>query len=230
MQCDETRPFCLRCEKAGRECTGVPDPQVLTFRNRYSKESSLRRQTSEGDAGPPHLSCSCADCILFQTRSDERGLSEGSAPPAELEYPIECQAIALFMNDYQSESLLPSDSRLMVKPLLFTRIVYINAPTYEAIHPATAAPAIGLFAKYNQRPDLRAWPMRKYGQAIRILQQALQDPGGALSDGTLQAILVLKLFEVGSINSTTCMALMAALERIGHYTRSLCILYPQRRH
>ena len=72
-----------------------------------------------------------------------------------------------------------------------------SAPTCEAIHPATAAPALGLFANLHKRPDLKFWPTRKYGQAIHMLQEAFQDPNAPLTDGTLEAI-ALKWPWVGS--------------------------------
>ena len=105
------------------------------------------------------------------------------------------------MNDYQSDQMMPRDSRLLVKPMLFTKMVYVSATSVEAVHPAVAAPAIDLLATYTKRPELRVWSMRKYGEAIRMIQTALQDPEYSLTDGTLQGILVLKLCEVSTGSS-----------------------------
>ena len=160
-----------------------------------------RIDDSSSQASNTSLLCSCADCVSFRAWSDGWQQNDMPPPSSSLEVPIECQAITLFMNDYQGEGILPSDPRLMTKPILFTRQVYVSALSCEAVHPATAAPAIGVFAKFIGRPELKVWSMRKYGEAIQMIQQALQDPDSALTEGTLQGILVLKLFEVSQFCS-----------------------------
>lgn len=138
----------------------MPEPQVLTFRNARARTPTPSRNPSLSSQGasradtPVQVRTQSPDsnghvCIELTERQQEQQAPLGAGPDPE--YPVECQAIALFMHDYQT---LPTDPRLFTKPMLFLRELYISTPRSEAIHAAIAAPAIAALAQHTNRPDL----------------------------------------------------------------------------
>ena len=120
----------------------------------YHRDSSLRPSLSRNDT-PSQVNRRRGHKRAMRRRNADRALQQEEDPAfiagPDPEYPIECQAIAMFMNDYQS---LPRDRRLWTTPILFIREMYVRSPTTEAIHPATAAPALVALAHYTNRPEL----------------------------------------------------------------------------
>ena len=174
IKCDEERPFCRRCEKSGRVCPGVPEPEAL----------ALRTLARTSNRNPTHSRL--AD-VSSSEHHDDSGVDRG------LQYPIELQAITLFFNDY---AMRPVDPRLRQRPIFLLPGIYASSSIRDPVHDALCASTLNILARYVNAPQLRVLAQQKYFDGLRSLRRSLQSSNQALSDGVLGGILMLKVYEV----------------------------------
>lgn len=191
IKCDETRPFCRRCQKAGRDCPGVPEAAELAFRvlRWGSRQPSSSTGTGRQIAGPGQHD---SDSQQYATDSSSDGEATTSIQ-GELRYPEEHQALALFFHDYTGRL---GDPRLRQRPYFLLHQMYASAAASEPIFDALCACALHILARFKGAQHLHQMGNKKYFDGLTSLRKSLSSPEHALSDGVLGGIMMIKIFEV----------------------------------
>lgn len=100
LKCDEVRPHCLKCRRAGRECLGYRDESAFIIRDmttatiqKFEHRPKAPGSVSSADgSGPETVASSNAGSVLtqYRTRTPSSGSSTGSfTPSGEDEYGSE---------------------------------------------------------------------------------------------------------------------------------------------
>ena len=73
--------------------------------------------------------------------------------------------------------------------------IYVRAKVSSPLHSSVAAISLGTLCGYN-RQELYAESVYKYGQALKEVQAAINDPERALWDDTIAAVILLITYTV----------------------------------
>ena len=194
VKCDAMRPFCDRCIRAGRVCTGYrTEAQLFRYVHKPNKAKARPRPVSESDDSSPALSSPALDSARSLTR---RRPLLSPAPSPTIAAPISIdwtdQSICLFIAEY----VAPSDA------LQTTRGFFEYLPTMystsSSVHLIKAVEATSLahLANTSSIDRLKGLARRAYGQALLDLAAAMNSKVRATSDETLATLSILAIYEV----------------------------------
>ena len=198
VQCDEARPTCLRCQKAGDACQYrdqfdmfVRDQTVAAARRAKQKwrARSAQIQRNQKPASSPKSSRISSQEM---SGSDERYVM--AIPAVALNVPLVDQAVNRFFYDF----VCGQASQGKVQGFLsFLPDSFKDTPPDCLLHNAVLAVA---FANYQgrRRSGLEGADSAKthYGKALLGLKDVLEDPTLSSNSDTLLAIYILSMFEV----------------------------------
>jgi Fungal specific transcription factor domain len=201
LQCDETKPTCLQCQKSRRQCPGYKDDFDLVFRNetqaterrarRSINSKKIKLQTgqrrNDSDNGALASGSGSQGSLVNRTNA----VSSGSVP-GSVNIPIEIQAFHYFLSNYV---LVPQAGTtrghwIFVMPLLKGELAGTQL--------STSFTAVAL-ASFGNRPSAKHLLVRarqEYTKALNHVNRALANPAIQKSDQTLASILLLGLYEV----------------------------------
>ncbi|KAL8728235.1 MAG: hypothetical protein Q9166_005538 [cf. Caloplaca sp. 2 TL-2023] len=199
--CDETRPACLKCIKAKRNCPGYTEGLDLVLRdqNQVAKAGAERRQKAHAKKKtkcPPYDTSSNSSSNL-SSRSDTPTSSSDDNELiiySSLAESRDSYAHAFFVSGYV---LGPRDTRtdrgfLELLPLLFDRL------PFDSVLSSSLATLSHCYFGAWHRPirDAENFSVRQsYSKALTGLQRALQDNQYCVSDEILMAVCLLNFFE-----------------------------------
>ncbi|KEQ99441.1 hypothetical protein AUEXF2481DRAFT_176859 [Aureobasidium subglaciale EXF-2481] len=224
IKCDEGRPTCTQCEKSSRICLGYKDEADYIFRNQTDKVTSKVAKTRKPrKSGSPDSTYS-KDSVVALPKS------AASELPADLTIlPISSLHNQLIRTRGSLQTNLEALTTLCQQPTVSVEEEVVNvyfrnfvrlyrtqdtvreflpflAPMYGAsskdslLRTATHAAALCAISQLPEQRHLQYRAADTYGKAMRIAASALQDPAQATSDETLQATLLMCLYE--SIKAT----------------------------
>jgi hypothetical protein len=192
VQCDETKPSCQRCLKAGRGCR-YRDLFEISFRDETEvaarKAQSAFRQRARRQVN--HERSTTPPANQKQDAKDRQvGLALRPAPA----YNHQDVVCARFIFDFS----LPSDEAYSFKGILdfLPRLYELTTPD-SALHAAlTATSYINFFRRSDQfRPEDKVAASRHYNNALVRVQRDLQDETIARSDALLTAVYLMGIYE-----------------------------------
>ena len=204
IQCDEQKPSCSRCDRAGRQCPGYQAPGDRIFR---SMNASVERKATK----PRHRLKSRAQEEAAAAASTSDPSDEGSEsgvssmmqpnhisgdPYLALARPMpsdwDHQSICLFIEDFV---IMPNEKGhggyFDFLPALYPP--KRNAPYLtEALYAASMA-SLG---NRTSMPHLVVSARRSYGKALALVSSALRDEKLSRSDELLASLMLLTKYEV----------------------------------
>ncbi|EPS32070.1 hypothetical protein PDE_07029 [Penicillium oxalicum 114-2] len=190
VKCDETKPLCTRCLKAGYQCEGyVQYAEFIDVTSQVSsKKLSERGSTSGANATRNVPACS----------------SSSAASPGSYELPLISSSVNLPLNE-KDVFITHLMSRLFSwhedpsSPQSASWIeILLRGPedetslSFSSIH----ALATVYFAKVHRQSSLMRQGARLYSRALQALQMNLQDPILCMEDDLLVAIICLAIYEL----------------------------------
>jgi hypothetical protein len=202
LQCDETKPTCLQCQKSRRQCPGYKDDFDLVFRNetqaterrarRSINSKKIKFQTGQRNRNEANGSPSAS------RRGSQGELVPGSnaaspgSVPGSVTLPLEIQAFHYFLSNY-----------VLVPQLGTTRghLSYIlpllkGEPGGTQLSTSFTAVALASFGNRPGASRLLQRARREYTRALNYVNKSLQNPATQKSNQTLASILLLGLYEV----------------------------------
>lgn len=197
-QCDRAVPSCSQCIRVGRDCPGYRDEQALMFRDETVKVAGrVEARKKDRSASPPDVA---ALARSRRTSPDSPGtlilLTRQSLSRSPVR-TIEDEAINFFFYHYVIQDHQYAKGLFDFLPNLYQRAVATNEPLGEIVK----ASGMAGIANLKRSSDIEADARAKQTIVLRSVNLSLQNPGKAISDSTMMAVLLLGLFEVSiSIN------------------------------
>ncbi|KAI0108911.1 hypothetical protein GGR51DRAFT_513554 [Nemania sp. FL0031] len=199
VKCDEKKPQCKRCTRARRVCPGYRDTKQIVFR---SMNAELASKAEAPRLLQTHPSISIAT-------SNHRGPTVPAAlgvlfSPRLLTQPSEkwnTRAISHFLHNYSCAPTRDSPGYLGFLPDLLGN----NSSGTGYLESAVFAAGSASLANISGLTHLERTAEKHYGETLRLLSVALQDPAEASSDAVLTCIIVLQTFEaITGIRTLSC--------------------------
>ncbi|KAF3765668.1 hypothetical protein M406DRAFT_217855, partial [Cryphonectria parasitica EP155] len=184
VKCDETRPHCLKCKKAKRECPGYRDPFEINLRD--ETQSTIRRAKAAAEAQSGTRGA--------RTRRKGTAARHPSSPPVlpGLQTPLDEQATCFFLSNFV---LCPSSVQ---DSCLFNFVLKILEWDNLKDTPFPMAFTAVSIASLAGRPNSRhLFPRSRiyYSTALVQLQEAIKDKDRAKKDTSLAAAILLSFYE-----------------------------------
>ncbi|KAI1360771.1 hypothetical protein F5Y08DRAFT_316630 [Xylaria arbuscula] len=194
VKCDEKKPHCGRCAKAGRLCPGYPDVKQVVFRSMNTRVAS-RGKSACSPSKRSHPSTATAD--------HARASASSSPPPRLLIQPSEAwdaRAISHFLYHFSSTSKNGAPGYLD-----FLSGLLAKNPSAPYLESAVLAAGSANLGNITGLAYLQQTAEKQYGRTLRCISAALKDPSQASSDAVLAAIIVLQIYEViAGITRVSC--------------------------
>ena len=201
IKCDEARPTCGRCKRAGLACQGYRQTDGLMIRSmnhasaakvqQRVRQRQSERATPAPSQGPPIL-----NALDPKSESEERALIRTATSvgrPIAVDW--QNQAVELLFMEWVEQPDIK-----MGKPGLYHQLpgVYRHCSGGTAPHVTAAveAAALAYLRSTTSVEDFGWMAHRSYGRALVSLGEAMRDPARAVTGETLTAIWLLALFEV----------------------------------
>ncbi|KAH8698527.1 hypothetical protein BGW36DRAFT_460428 [Talaromyces proteolyticus] len=193
LECDQRKPGCQRCEKSDIECPGYRDLNQVLFRLENSRIIRRACKTEQPNSG----------LVPAKTTLSQ----DNPLPNSYLE-----EILKWFHSGITYPLLQPVDE--LGANFFFTKYTY-NSPPYDTDYhdwlmqsyldegPSRALragiEAVGLAGISNtssHAPYITRKSKEKYGEAMAVVKEALNDPVRAMEDSTLMTVLLLGVFEI----------------------------------
>ncbi|KAL1895886.1 hypothetical protein Sste5346_004983 [Sporothrix stenoceras] len=203
VKCDEGRPHCQRCEKAGITCSGYAQHAQFVDETARFKRDELRSQSSS------------------QSQSQSQSQSRDASPRRdEVQMQMEVQAASLapamslrpdedtVIHTHLVARLLPRVSGPASPDILVSMVNYESAvsslSTTVPLHKdALRALAAVYFGKVHHDTRIYDTGVRAYVRSLRRLRTALTDPVAVFDVETLASVLCLCLYENVALTEIT---------------------------
>ncbi|KAH7069490.1 hypothetical protein FB567DRAFT_456611 [Paraphoma chrysanthemicola] len=207
IKCDQKRPSCSQCKRAGRDCQGYRDPLSMMFKNesevvakkaekRYEK---LAKQKPPSKKDPPTPTTDCSKWSLDQDRLMSQG-STHVAPYTRYPTPesmtreivpsIQDHAVGFFIGNYVAQpQIIPRGQFEWIVELL------AQPDTEEVLQNSVYAASLAGFANASKSPTIMQQAQKTYGAALRMTNEALRSKETAIKDTTLIAVIMLGMYE-----------------------------------
>lgn len=191
-------PACSQCKRAGKECVGYRDELPLLFRDenartiRRATAAKARSRAQRKDTGSD--SASSLDSQLM--RSSHGSITATSLSSTLPSLDMDEVGLHFFIYHFSTYAWAGRCS-----PRNFTSPFMRRFGEDATLRSAVAS--VGLAALSNVRKDeaILRGARQRYGQAIRVIRNALKSHTADQLDGTMKMILMVALFEVGSYPS-----------------------------
>ncbi|KAI1839724.1 hypothetical protein JX266_014070 [Neoarthrinium moseri] len=225
LKCDEARPHCQKCMRAGRECKGYRDGTAFIIRDmtsatiqKYTKEKSRPSSPDGDDTSYPAASSSPERTKTLPDRSktglasppsstsqwsrDSQITSRRASIPRSrrsrifevggLSLPVEDQAFYYFVNHY---ALVPTQH---LDPGYLSVLKLVSHK--KSVGPCLLNSLLAVsLAAFSTRPNARKIAVRAraaYSTALRLTNEAIQQPHSYHDDELLASVVLLALFEI----------------------------------
>ena len=205
IQCDEQKPSCARWERAGRPCPGYrvlghmifrsmnasAENKSLKTRRRLNKANQAKAIVSAGSrsqSSDSQASGRCHSNAVLANRS-------WSGPSEDLGRPMppdwDQQAICQFFEDYVIPVEVGRGGYLS-----FLRDLYRQHQDITYLSRALHAVSMASLANRTSMSHLVVRARRSYGEALTLINVALNDERLAKSDELLASLMLLTKYEV----------------------------------
>ncbi|RAL16045.1 Zn(II)2Cys6 transcription factor [Aspergillus homomorphus CBS 101889] len=187
VKCDETRPFCSRCAKAQRTCSGYRDQLSLWFKDESDatvhKLRALHKPSSE-DLTPQRAVVAVRHAVA-QAYYHQHPVS--SVPVLNFALDHIFQATCLFLKSYPwlNVSCLVEQAQ--------TRTLSIGQ---KAMMTGIASVGLANLANLHKSQSFQLTSRREYTTALQLTNAALHDVAAVKEDTTLTAVACLSLYEI----------------------------------
>ena len=181
VRCDEGKPECARCIRAGRRCPGYRDDSDVVFRSmnavaaarsdRIEKRSEPSAETRGKGTTPSHR-------------------TKMPAPYTPLSMNWEEVALGHFFDSYIHICAGEEPGYLDFLPDLLTKESGATHLKYSLI--ATSLASLGNIQRLDR---LQYRSQKMYGEALKLINAALKDPVEARKDSTLTSVVLLQKYE-----------------------------------
>ncbi|KAL6709790.1 hypothetical protein ACN47E_001219 [Coniothyrium glycines] len=211
VKCDQKRPACSQCIRAGKECHGYRDPLSMMFRNesdvvakkaekRY-KELGQQKTSGLTQQEPLTLDFTGDDTIshvndwVFTNASivPVTGRSRYPTPESlttELIPSIEQQAVGFFISNFVAKpSVIPRGQFEWVTELLAEP--HVDNLLKESVN----AVSLAGFGNATKNPIIMQKARSAYVAALRLTKDAVNNKEVALRDDTLVSVIMLGMYE-----------------------------------
>jgi hypothetical protein len=207
IQCDQKRPSCSQCIRAGKECFGYRDPLSMMFKNESDvvAKKAEKRYEILAKQKSPSLSAKkepiSPETIISETwEFDHDWLSQSSSTQVvpHTRYPtpesmtremvpsIEDQALGFFIGNYIAQpSLVPRGQFEWVTELLAQPV------TEDILRHSVKAATLAGFANATKNHLIMKQAQEAYGSALRLTNNALSVKSTAVKDSTLISVIML---------------------------------------
>ncbi|KIW40326.1 uncharacterized protein PV06_07533 [Exophiala oligosperma] len=229
VRCDLGKPSCQRCTSSGRCCEGYARYSVFINRGPEGLQRRKRLEETRADGfDPSSVSDSTSISQLIVSNGGDRTpplifLSSSPPPPPPPPPPLpssegvlrDDQLISNFFERYASPKSSP-DSRYCCHPLWLYHTLRISFPT-KLLRQALLALAYTRLGRLNDDHPTITRGQRLYGQALRLMQQAVYDADMMRHEDTLAAarcMLLYEHFESTSDNMTSWFNHIIGISRI----------------
>ncbi|KAI1845860.1 hypothetical protein JX265_011245 [Neoarthrinium moseri] len=225
LKCDEARPHCQKCMRAGRECKGYRDDTAFIIRDmtsatiqKFTKEKSpppspdgdnrshpaassrpertkaLPDRSRTGLASPPSTTSQGPrdNQVTSRRASTPRSRRSRALEVGTLSLPVEDQALCYFANRY---ALAPTQ---YLDPGYLSVLKLVSHKKSVGPCLSNSLSAVSL-AAFSTRPNARKTVVRAraaYSTALRLTNEAIQQPHSCHDDELLASVVLLALFEV----------------------------------
>lgn len=180
QQCDEEKPDCRRCTKAGRKCPGFPELSVFLSMN---------------DEVAPRRSLATTNTSSLPTSGSRRvqQKSPSSASPLSLRPSVDWDqaAIAYFLQNFVSPVKGDVWGYLKFLPNLLSQ-----HSSVECLRDSLQAVSLVSLANISSMPSLQMRSRQAYGKALASIGVALKRLSHDEHASLLAAIFLLQKFEV----------------------------------
>ncbi|KAI0439991.1 hypothetical protein F4803DRAFT_578173 [Xylaria telfairii] len=190
VKCDEEKPHCGRCMKAGRVCPGYRDTNQVVFRPMNTELTPKAKS-----------SCLSRTQAALGTPDSSGGVLAGSISfaPRLLTQPTEkweMKAIAHFLYNYSFSPTKESPGYLGFLPDLLRK-----ESSSRYLESGVLAAGYASLANITGLSHLERTAERHYGEVLHSMATVLRNPAEARSDAALTTIVLLQMYE--AINNTT---------------------------
>ena len=212
LQCDQKRPSCSQCIRAGQECHGYRDILSMMFKNEsevVAKKAEKRYATLAKQKGPkqpprndeePQATTSVewtdfTDSVKPVGRSETRIIPFTRYPTPEsmakeIVPSIEDQAQSFFVANYVSQpAIVPRGEYDWVTDMMK------RPETEESLRLCFNAASLAALANTSKSPEVLQKAQKAYVEALQITNAALRVKESAVRDSTLISVILLGLYE-----------------------------------
>ncbi|KAL1793176.1 hypothetical protein ACET3X_008158 [Alternaria dauci] len=194
IRCDQKRPSCSQCLRAGKECHGYRDPVSLMFKNeshvvakkaekRYEELAKSKEPTTPWRRGEP-----------AKTRSMQRMYPVRIPPSAgTIVQPspnVDARAQGYFLANYAGTADFPQGGQFEWIPQLLSR------PDVEgSLRESFRALSLAVFSNAVKSPAVMQKARIAYVSALEETNKALISHETAVKDSTVVSVILLGLYE-----------------------------------
>ncbi|KAH6672648.1 hypothetical protein F5X68DRAFT_246886 [Plectosphaerella plurivora] len=225
IKCDEVKPFCMKCKKAGRQCPGYTDPfearikdqtqaTIKRFRKLRGEEAGGNDEpasskngkspagSSDKDEDSPRSSGRYIPAVTMalspygtSSSEDDDDDDDFFGLPPGISIALEDRASSYFASNF----ILVPDTLDVPRgrwfPFLPKFLGKANVP--ECLSSAYKSASLVAYGSHRSTRSARSAldAQRHYLRAVRAVNAALQDPERARDDSTLAAVLLLAFYE-----------------------------------
>ncbi|KAJ5740844.1 hypothetical protein N7493_000716 [Penicillium malachiteum] len=190
VKCDEGKPTCQRCHKAGKTCEGY-----VQFAEFHDVTDRVARKTSPGSQSSSLVSSSAS--IIFV---DDAGTAQGDFieepflplrinPAFDEQLVFEKNLVDRLFSWHENPHSPHSAGWIMVLLGVKEEDSVLNFSSFRAL-------ATAFFGKMRGAPILMAKSKKYYSRALVVLQTQLQDPEGVFEDEVLLGIVCMSIYEL----------------------------------
>ncbi|KAJ5810375.1 uncharacterized protein N7503_002593, partial [Penicillium pulvis] len=179
VKCDENRPCCIRCCKAGIECTGfTPRLRFVDETPRIRRSLAASRAQSHKSSTPPSPAPLLADTLPLTAFRDDIFISY------------------LFSKMFRGEYQHPLNATREIQCGLPTHWIpeLVKTPQRPRQRSWDALAAI-VFGQSHNSQDVMTHALKLYGQALSELRNKLSNPDDRCTESTLASMTALYIYE-----------------------------------
>ncbi|PKK46444.1 hypothetical protein CI102_9207, partial [Trichoderma harzianum] len=185
IKCNESKPRCAQCARAGLVCWGYRSQTELRIVNMEGKQDGKKKKQKKRSNNPSDSDSTAADRASSSSSARRRRRGELlSLPRFNFSIPTESVAQVFFFRHYSMT----------------------GANKFYAIQSATGLPtakmlgiwAVGLAGVANSERDhgVMALARTKYGLTLHSINDAIQKRGEATTECTVGAVVMMAMFEI----------------------------------
>ena len=184
VKCDETRPHCQKCSRAGVECLGFPPPFQFVDE---TKETQERLTTPESKQLPGELQLWRPGLSPKSNAASVNSIRIGKQLNDSPQNVYFCFLVRQFFATGRFQDV--SGNQTWMTACVSDEKAYPTATL------AIRSLAAGYFGRRNSQKTIIDEGSRLYGRALLALCEGLQDPARSLSYDVLAATMTLSLYE-----------------------------------
>ncbi|KAL3440934.1 hypothetical protein BJX65DRAFT_289594 [Aspergillus insuetus] len=179
LKCDRTKPACLRCQHAHYDCEGYQETVPIRARAQRGDRSQRGASRKPNRRYP--------ESVTGTSSSDSSRGTSSLSPPLAVS-PAD-QSVCVYLHNY-----VPDDTIRGVH-IIASQIVH-HATSNEAVRLAMSAIGLAIMANMRNNPRLLVDARADYARALEVTNTALRSKSQCLEETTLNAVMLLGMFEV----------------------------------